>query len=92
MSKKTIFTLALQVIVIGVFVMIAIGSGSGRNDVQSNAQQAREIRGFTQGFACGVNGFVMVSTESSERACIHTCERRGYSAYCYGDEGGCFCK
>lgn len=88
MSKKNFLIIALQVVVIGVFVMIAIGSGSQKN-AATNTHQAR---GFAQGFTCGINGFVMVSTESSQSACMRTCERKGYSAYCYGDEGGCFCK
>lgn len=88
MSKKNFFIIALQVIVIGVFVVIAAGSGSER----SATQNTHEARGFAQGFACGINGFVMVSTESSQSACSRTCERKGYSAYCFGDEGGCFCK
>ena len=88
MFKKYFFIIALQIVVIGAFVLIAAGSGSERSAVQSN----HEARGFAQGFACGVNGFVMVSTEPSQSACIRTCDRKGYSAYCYGDEGGCFCK
>lgn len=91
MSKKTFFTFFLQVIVIGVFAFIAIGSGTDGRAV-SNQQAASAIRGFGQGLTCGANGFTMVSTESSQNACIRTCERKGYSAYCYGDEGGCFCK
>ena len=88
MSKKNFFIICLQILVIGVFVTIALGSGSQKSAVQNT----HEARGFAQGFACGVNGFVMVSTESSQSACIRTCDRKGYSAYCYGDEGGCFCK
>lgn len=88
MLKKNFFIIALQVIVIGVFVMIAMGSGSERSAVNTSSQ----VRGFAQGFACGSNGFVLVSSESSESACIRTCDRKGYSAYCYGDQGGCFCK
>lgn len=88
MSKKNFLIAALQVIIIGAFIMIAAGSGSEKSAVKNS----HEARGFAQGFACGLNGFVMVSTEASQSACIRTCERKGYSAYCFGDEGGCFCK
>lgn len=88
MSKKNFFIITLQVVIIGVFLVIALGSSSQ----QSATQNTHAARGFGQGLACGIGGFVMVSTESSQSACMNTCERKGYSAYCYGDEGGCFCK
>lgn len=46
MSKKTIFTLALQIVVIGVFVFIAAGSGTDGAAVQ-NYQAA--AKGFAEG-------------------------------------------
>lgn len=86
MSKKNLFILALQVVIIGVFALIATGSGTDGAATRSAA------RGFGQGLYCGSNGFIMVGTASSSSACESICDNKGYSAYCYGDEGGCFCK
>ncbi len=88
MSKKNFFIAALQVIIIGAFIMIAAGSGGTDKAMVSSA-----ARGFAQGYACGSGGFTMIGTASSESACRSSCERAGYrGAYCYGDQGGCFCK
>lgn len=87
MSKKTFLTIALQVIIIGVFVLLAAGSGTDGAAVSSAA------RGFSQGFSCGYGGYTMVGTTSSESACEQMCGQKGYkNSYCYGDQGGCFCK
>ena len=86
MFKKNFLIIAVQVVVIGVFIMIAAGSGT------DGAATTSAARGFGQGFYCGSNGFTMIGSASSERACMSKCESRGYRAYCYGDEGGCFCK
>lgn len=96
MSKKTIFTVVLQVVIIGVFVLIAAGSGSQRSAVSSSSSRAAAasfMRGFAQGYGCSSAGFTMIGSASSESSCRAMCERAGYTgAYCYGDEGGCFCK
>ena len=91
MSKKTIFTVVLQIVIIGAFVLIAAGSGSQRSAVSSSAARSF-VRGFGQGYACGSAGFQYIGTSSSKSGCYAMCEKAGYSAYCYGDEGGCFCK
>lgn len=91
MSKKTIFTVVLQVVIIGVFVLIAAGSGSQRSAVSSSAASSF-VRSFGQGYACGSAGFKYIGTSSSKSGCYSMCEEAGYSTYCYGDEGGCFCK
>lgn len=89
MSKKTIFTVVLQVVIIGAFVLIAAGSGSERA-VSDSARSF--VRGFGQGYACGSAGYRMIGSASSESRCISMCDNAGYESYCYGDEGGCFCK
>ena len=91
MRKKSFFVLSLQVAVIGVFVLIAAGSGTDGAAVSSR-EATSAIRGFAQGYACGSNGFQMIGMASSESACKSKCANSGYSAYCYGDEGWCFCK
>lgn len=91
MLKKTIFTVVLQIVIIGAFVLIAAGSGSQRSAVSSSAASSF-VRGFGQGYACGSAGFQYIGTSSSKSGCYAMCEKAGYSAYCYGDEGGCFCK
>jgi hypothetical protein len=91
MSKKTIFTVVLQVVIIGAFVLIAAGSGSQRSAVSSSAASSF-VRSFGQGYACGSAGYRMIGSASSESKCITMCDNAGYSSYCYGDEGGCFCK
>lgn len=91
MRKKSFFVLSLQVVVIGVFVLIAVGSGTDGSAVSSR-EASSAIRSFAQGYACGSNGFQMVGTASSESGCRTLCANSGYSAYCFGDQGGCFCK
>lgn len=91
MRKKTFFVLALQVVVIGIFVLIAVGSGTDGSAVSS--QQASSFaRSFAQGYTCGSNGYKMVGMASSESKCQTMCANSGYRNYCFGDEGGCFCK
>lgn len=89
MSKKNFLIICLQVVVITVFVFIAAGSGGTNKSMVSDTA----ARGFAQGFACGVNGFIQVGPASSKSSCYTLCERKGYSAYCFTDaEGVCFCK
>ena len=89
MSKKTIFTLALQIVVIGVFVFIAAGSGTDGAAVQ-NYQAA--AKGFAEGYECGSRGMTMIGMADSQSECISMCKRAGGSEYCYGSQCGCFCK
>ncbi len=87
MSKKTFLVIALQVVVLGFFTLIALGSGTDGAAVSSAA------RGFAQGYTCGSNGYVMIGTATSESSCKSKCANAGYKgSYCYGDQGGCFCK
>ncbi len=91
MFKKTIFTVVLQVVIIGAFVLIAAGSGSERAVSDSTRSY---VRSFAQGYDCGSKGYSYVGAASSESGCARLCENKGYSnSYCYSDEsGGCFCK
>lgn len=86
MFKKNFFIVALQVVVIGVFVMIAVGSGTDGRAVQSAAA------GFAEGYECGSRGMRMIGMADSQSECISMCKRAGGSEYCYGSQGGCFCK
>lgn len=85
MFKKNIFTLALQIVVIGVFVFIAAGSGTDGAAVSSAA------RGTGQGVACASAGYTFVGY-CSPSDCPGKCKANGYSAYCTGDSTtACYC-
>lgn len=87
MFKKNFLIIALQAVVISAFIMIAAGSGT------DGAATTNAAKGFGQGFYCGSNGYTMIGSASSESACARKCEANGYrGSYCYGDQGGCFCK
>lgn len=84
MCKKTIFTIALQVVIIGVFVLIAAGSGSERVATVSRAAY--------QGGTCGSRGYTFLGYYSNSD-CPDACAEAGYSNYCTGDATtACFCK
>lgn len=84
MSKKNIFIIALQVVIIGVFVLIAAGSGSDGSAVSSST------RGAVQVGACAAAGYRYIGEYSN---CYQACEKAGYSYSCTGDStNSCFCK
>ncbi|MCQ2312323.1 MAG: hypothetical protein MJZ84_02580 [Paludibacteraceae bacterium] len=86
-SKKNLIV-ATQVIVLGVFVLLAAGSGS-----EQAAVATRAALGGLEGAECGSNGFYPVSSASSESECSSICAKKGYSAYCYGrGSNTCFCQ
>ena len=88
MSKKSLLIIALQVIVVGVFALIAAGSGSDGAATRSNSV----LRAGAQGGICGANGYTLV-TYCSNSECPAACKKAGYSAYCTGDSTtACFCK
>ena len=83
MSKKTIFTIALQVVIIGVFVLIAAGSATERIAAISSAA--------SQGASCGARGYTLLGYYSNSD-CPSACAEAGYSYYCTGDATtACFC-
>ncbi len=84
MSKKTIFTVVLQVVIIGAFVLVAAGSGSERVATVSRAAY--------QGGTCGSRGYEFL-TYCSNSECPSACREAGYSSSCTGDATtACFCK
>ena len=84
MSKKTIFTIALQVVIIGVFVLIAAGSATERN--------ALIPRAAAQGGYCGAMGYTFLGYYSNSD-CLSACIEAGYTSYCTGDATtACFCQ
>lgn len=86
-TKKTLVVI-VQVIVLGVFVLLAAGSGS-----EQAAVATRAALGGLEGADCGSKGFYPVSTASSESACSSICANKGYRSYCYGrGSNTCFCK
>lgn len=86
-TKKTL-VVVVQVIVLGVFVLLAAGSGS-----EQVAVATRAAVGGLEGADCGSKGFHPVSAASSESACSNICDNKGYRYYCYGrGSNTCFCK
>lgn len=83
MSKKTIFTIALQIVIISVFVFIAAGSGTERSAVRNT------IRGATEGGICAAGGYDFYGYYED---CYSACQSAGYSSHCTATGGACFCR
>ncbi|MBR5469302.1 MAG: hypothetical protein IKU78_02430 [Paludibacteraceae bacterium] len=96
MDRKKKFVLCIvQLCIVTFFTVLALGSASSKNGSSVSSREAASfINSFSEGFACGANGFVQVGSASSESGCKSLCENRGYDgAYCFSrTSGGCFCK
>ena len=84
MSKKLFFTVVLQVVIIGAFVLIAAGSATERTAAISRAA--------SQGGWCGANGYTFLGFYSNSD-CPSACIEAGYTSWCTGDATtACFCQ
>lgn len=94
MRKKTFFILTLQVVVIGVFVLIAVGSASQSSATSSYKE---DIRAGMKAGAIGAaaadyvsKGYKFIGVYDSSD-CPKQCANAGYTKYAYADTY-CYCK
>lgn len=78
---KNIFLVSIQMLVLTAFIVFAASSGSEK--------AATATRSFVEGYECGSMGYVYVGVYSN---CSSACGAKGYSSYCNGSSGACFCK
>lgn len=78
---KNIFLVSVQILVLTAFIVFAASSGSEK--------AATATRSFVEGYECGSMGYVYVGVYSN---CSSACDAKGYSYYCNGTSGACFCK
>lgn len=87
MSKKTLYTLVLQVIIVGVFIFIAAGSGTAgyatyRPHHKSSSNHSHRHEPPKQDL-CQKDGYRYIgSYGQSESSCHHACRERGYRKSC----------
>lgn len=87
MSKKTFYTLVLQVIIVGVFIFIAAGSGTAgyatyRPHHKSSSNHSHRHEPPKQDL-CQKDGYRYIgSYGQSESSCHHACRERGYRKSC----------
>ena len=85
MFKKEIIIVLLNVTIIGIFGLIAVGSAS-QSDLSSDSRRALVI------FSCTVEGYKAIGKYSVSE-CPQKCLEAGYAKYCTGEEAGwCYCK
>ena len=96
MSKKTIFTIALQVVIIGVFVLIAAGSGTdgytastySRTSSSSSSSSSTSKSEALAKKSCQSQGYKYIGYYTN---CRSACQERGYmKGYCGAPY--CHCK
>lgn len=88
MSKK-IYTFVLQVIIVGVFVLIAAGSGTAGYATYSRPSHHKSYSSHSHHHEapkqdlCQRNGYRYIgSYGQSESTCHHACRERGYRKSC----------
>lgn len=87
MSKKTLYTLVLQVIIVGVFIFIAAGSGTAgyatyRPHHKSSSNHSHRHEPPKQDL-CQKDGYRYIgSYGQSESSCHHACREHGYRKSC----------
>ena len=98
MSKKTIFTIALQVVIIGAFVLIAAGSGTDgyaastysrpSYSSSSSSSSSRTLKSI-----CERDGYKYIGNYgSSSDSCHKACREYGYKKSCTpSDSSKCYC-
>lgn len=90
MYKTKIFWGMLNISIIGVFGMIAIGSSS--QEPVSRSSHTDVVRSSIQNSYCISNGYKTLGYYPPEE-CKARCIEAGYSAWCTGDVAGfCYCK
>ena len=98
MSKK-IYTFVLQVIIVGVFVLIAAGSGTAGYAIYSPPRKSHSSHSHhheaPKQDLCQRNGYRYIgSYGQSESTCHHACRERGYRKSCRPTNppsGKCYC-
>ncbi len=87
MSKKTLYTLVLQVIIVGVFIFIAAGSGTAgyatyRPHHKSSSNHSHRHEPPKQDL-CQKDGYRYIGSHGqSESSCHHAYRERGYRKSC----------
>lgn len=89
MSKKTIFTIALQVVIIGAFVLIAAGSGTDGYTASTysrpsySSSSSSSSSSSTPKSICERDGYKYIGNYgSSSDTCHKACRERGYKKSC----------
>ena len=83
-KKKIVFAL-LQLVVVGVFIIMASAS--------SGEDATNFTYGVSQGLDCQNKGYSFIGYYSSISACSDACEAKGYDYYCGGNNTTwCGCK
>lgn len=82
-KRKKITLCAVQLAIITMFTLFALGSASSEP----------MARGMGQGLSCSAMGYTFIGYYDSDSKCSRACSEDGYSTYCTGDNTtSCYCK
>jgi len=86
MEKRNFILMIAQLVVLTVFCLAAIGSGT------SDQFTKNVVQGTGQGLSCTAQGYTFIGYQSNAD-CPSACKKAGYSSYCTGDKTvSCYCK